>query len=275
MSTFFSSIKEFTSALKNTYTYNFFKNSYCLFGLLLGLFIAFLALALHQYAINAPLMRENYTQILQTHKLYWVFLMHPVIFAIIFGALGTIKKNRETKINDLIERLKVESTHDSLTNLYNRAFFEFILAQEITRAERQNGFFSLVIFDIDHFKEVNDHYGHLVGDQVLISIGFILKTNSRSYDTAARWGGEEFSLILPNTTQEDALRIAERIRQEFSQMRHILNKHEFRCTLSAGIATYAALDTATELTKKADKALYEAKALGRNCLVIFNETLIK
>jgi diguanylate cyclase (GGDEF)-like protein len=269
MSPFVASVKEFWDALKKRHTYDPVNNNYLWFGFFLGATIPFLVLWVHLYAMNMSFKQVDFPQLLHTYPLYWIFLLHPVMFAIVFGTLGTIHKLKETKINDLLLRLKVESTHDSLTKLYNRAFFELILQQEITRSSRQGTFFCVVIFDIDHFKNVNDHYGHLVGDRVLRTIGLLLRTHCRTYDTASRWGGEEFSLILPSTSLDDALRITERIRIEFSQISHSLPKTSFSCTLSAGIANYIPGDNMTRIIEKADQALYDAKFSGRNCVTTY------
>lgn len=265
----FSSVKDFFRALKKNYTYSVLRNHYLWFGFFWGLPIPFIVLFLHAYATQSAFHLDYAIQILKLHPFYWIFAVHPFIFAIVFGALGTIQKTQNVKINDLLLQLKIESTHDSLTQLYNRSFFEFVLQQELTRSLRQATIFSLIIFDIDHFKEINDRYGHLIGDRVLRTIGLLLRTNSRPYDTAARWGGEEFSLILPQTTASDALKIADRIRFEFSQIQHTVKGKEFSCTLSAGISSYAPQDNASSLIERADRALYLAKANNRNCVKIY------
>lgn len=173
-----------------------------------------------------------------------------------------LAKDRLANINaDLIEALnqvEVLAATDPLTGLYNRRYFDEHLEREIVRAARYNRPLALLTFDLDHFKWVNDHYGHQVGDRVLQEFGEILKEATRSMDVTARIGGEEFSLLLPETNIEEALEIAERIRgtQE---------KENPYTTVSAGLAVVPlhAID-AQGLVSAADSALYRAKNGGRN-----------
>jgi diguanylate cyclase (GGDEF)-like protein len=150
---------------------------------------------------------------------------------------------------------------DPLTNVYNRRKFSRLLDQEIKRVERYDRFLSIVLLDIDHFKRVNDTYGHDAGDYVLRKITELIKENKRITDTLARYGGEEFVIILPETDVKGASRQIER-------MRKTIEKTSFdgvgNLTVSAGITSYTGGDSCKSMITRADKALYLAKEEGRN-----------
>ncbi len=170
------------------------------------------------------------------------------------------RKNRELKeANETIERL---ARTDSLTGLANRRTLNEAFAREIARAERIRGDLSVIMADLDHFKSINDEYGHLAGDQVLAGAAAVLGSQSRPYDVAARYGGEEFVLLLPETTTDAAMVIAERIRKEVAELRVDECPRQF--TVSLGIASWVAGESAEELVARADAALYVAKSAGRN-----------
>lgn len=150
---------------------------------------------------------------------------------------------------------------DPLTSIYNRRKFSELLDQEIRRVERYNRFLSVVLLDIDHFKKVNDIYGHDAGDYVLKRVTRLIRKDIRITDTFARYGGEEFVIILPETSLEGAMIQIERVRKiikkaSFTKVGHI--------TISAGIAEFIEGDTRKSLVKRADEALYLAKKDGRN-----------
>jgi diguanylate cyclase (GGDEF)-like protein len=154
-----------------------------------------------------------------------------------------------------------------LTGLYNRRFYDQKIKAEFRRSRRNLTPLSLVIIDIDHFKSVNDTYGHLVGDNCLISLAVKIKQClSRSTDVGCRYGGEEFCLILPETTEAGALAFAEELRQKVENSISITDEKQLSLTVSCGVSTYLHEKMATpeDLFSAADKALYSAKNLGRN-----------
>lgn len=167
---------------------------------------------------------------------------------------------------DLRETLRQQSLRDSLTGLYNRRYLEENLARELARCQRHGLPFSVVMLDIDHFKRFNDQHGHAAGDALLAAVGRLLRESIRVEDMACRYGGEEFILVLPDTTHADALQLADAIRQSIGSttVRH-MDKVYGPATASLGVASapQGGFDAA-HLQQAADNALYAAKRDGRN-----------
>ncbi|MBF0458874.1 MAG: diguanylate cyclase [Nitrospirae bacterium] len=153
------------------------------------------------------------------------------------------------------------ATKDGLTNIYNRKKFEDELDKEIERSLRYNNFLSLIIFDIDHFKSVNDTYGHQTGDYVLKEITSLVSENVRKYDMFARYGGEEFVILTPETNLAGAKELAEKLRERIQDYEF---KEVGRVTCSFGVSEYVKQEDPAGFIKKADYALYIAKNKGRN-----------
>lgn len=181
----------------------------------------------------------------------------------------TVQKEAEAALSQRLDDLVEASVTDKLTGLYNRRKLDECLEYEIHRASRYQLPFAVVLLDMDHFKAVNDKYGHLVGDQVLQSLAKILNSNIRSVDILGRWGGEEFLIICPQATLPSAIELAEKLRKS-------VEEHTFPSvgtkTCSFGVASWAVGDNKDKLADKADRALYRAKE-RRNCVVA--ETLVK
>ncbi len=159
---------------------------------------------------------------------------------------------------------------DSLTGLHNRRYLSTHLDSVMERMRDSEKPVSLLMIDVDHFKRVNDTYGHGVGDEVLHEIGQQILRNIRGFDLAARYGGEEFAVVMPDTPVEVALGVAERLCEKMaSEPVHVTgSKDRIRVTLSIGVAVSEGLDeTAKNLLKRADEALYEAKRAGRNQVI--------
>ncbi|MEB3250222.1 MAG: diguanylate cyclase [Merismopediaceae bacterium] len=171
----------------------------------------------------------------------------------------------------LKEKLQQQSIHDPLTNLFNRRYLEEFLRKEIARATRENYGIALIMLDIDHFKTVNDQFGHDMGDYILKEIAIFLQTHLRQGDLACRYGGEEMLLILPKITLPDAHQRAEALRQEIANLPfYFQHQHLASVTVSFGITCFPELSSQIdELLKTADIALYQAKAGGRNQVVVY------
>jgi two-component system, cell cycle response regulator len=165
-------------------------------------------------------------------------------------------------------RLEFEAVTDGLTELPNRRQFEESLATELTRVERFGGSLAIIVADLDDFKQVNDRHGHLAGDDVIRDFADVLQANVRAIDTAARYGGEEFAVLLPGTTIEDAERVAERIRATMADRGiETFPGAVVTVTASFGVAAYPEEPTEEALFAAADRALYRAKAAGKNRVV--------
>lgn len=153
---------------------------------------------------------------------------------------------------------------DSLTNLYNHNRIKEQLEVEIIGARRKNSNLIFAMLDIDHFKRVNDTYGHHIGDRVLKNLSRFLLSKLRRTDFIGRYGGEEFAIILPDTTEENGLKVISRIREDFTRFPHYVQDTEFYTTFSCGLASLSNHKDAASLSRAADLALYEAKRAGRN-----------
>jgi diguanylate cyclase (GGDEF)-like protein len=172
-------------------------------------------------------------------------------------------------IVDRTERLRILSTHDGLTDLYNRGYFNERLVEEVLRARRYQRPLALSILDLDHFKQVNDERGHVAGDVALRGFSGVLRDAVRRTDIVARFGGEEFAVIFPETTADDALAKLERVRQEVERTPIDLPKGgKLHLTFSAGVASSPSDgERPDELVTRADARLLAAKASGRNRVV--------
>jgi diguanylate cyclase (GGDEF)-like protein len=172
--------------------------------------------------------------------------------------------NIERAYHEEIYRL---TTVDGLTQIFNKRYFVEALDREIARASRYRRELSLVMFDLDHFKEVNDTHGHLAGDAVLKTLAHTIKTRIRSEDIFARYGGEEFAIILPEIDGHNAHQFAEKIRRIVETTDFIFEATKIPVTISMGVATLDLEEpAAAALVKRSDERLYEAKASGRNCV---------
>lgn len=164
-----------------------------------------------------------------------------------------------------IQSLKEEASTDSLTGLFNRRKLDKILNKEIELAQYLNSELSIIFLDIDHFKEVNDTYGHDVGDDILRDLSNIIRQTTRKNDFIARWGGEEFMVTLQSTSIEEAEKLAQNLRAA-------VENHRFKCsrtiTISLGVTQLNETDNKDNFTKRVDEALYEAKNSGRNRVVV-------
>jgi len=174
-------------------------------------------------------------------------------------------ENVEVQYHEEIYRLM---TVDGLTQVYNRRYFNEALEREFNRAARYQRVLSLIAFDIDHFKGINDTHGHLAGDNVLRQLAMAVKGRLRREDVFARTGGEEFGVLLPEIPLEGAIKTAEKVRRIVETMLVRHEQKELRCTVSLGVTGLQAGDASGEvLYKRADERLYEAKQTGRNRVV--------
>ena len=194
--------------------------------------------------------------------------------ALQFFSLITYQMASSMKHSLVISSMKNMAIYDSLTNLYNRRYLNQVLEKEFKNSSLEKHPLSLVMVDIDHFKAINDRYGHGEGDKVLIHIASLLKASLRKHDIVARFGGEEFLVILAKTTMRDAAVIAERIRRSVEATPLSAGDEKIHLTVSLGIAAIPGIwpDSKEEFIKCVDTALYEAKDKGRNRVCFYVPT---
>ena len=178
--------------------------------------------------------------------------------------------NRLSEIQDLQARLQEQASRDPLTGLYNRRFLDTIAGREIARCHRDHQYMVVMLIDIDHFKNVNDTYGHQAGDEVLKTLSALLLEKARAADVPCRYGGEEFILLLPGMVVDIAMVRANQWRNGFADKVTLFGATSIKATISIGVAVYPSHgETLVALTRSADLALYRAKAEGRNRVVMY------
>lgn len=184
--------------------------------------------------------------------------------------LDMLQKNASmnTQMTKQMEEIKRLSVTDALTGLYNRRKFIEELEKEVNRSSRYKTPFGIIMFDIDHFKHVNDTYGHDVGDSVLKELSSLVKNRLRSVDVLTRWGGEEFIILVTAVNQEETMNLAEDIRKNIEDYDF---KYVPRVTCSFGVVVSENKDIqdTKDITKNVDIALYQAKEAGRNVVIMY------
>jgi len=182
---------------------------------------------------------------------------------------GLDQKNLEREeISKIAKSLEIQAHTDPLTGAFNRRYFENSLEAYLDEFAKMGSEMGLILIDLDHFKNVNDQYGHDVGDRVLIEVALRLKQTAREYDVVARIGGEEFAIIAPCVTKSDLEKVANRFREMVAKLSVTAGSVLIRPTASIGVATTAEDgDNSSDLYKAADKRLYKAKLTGRNKVV--------
>ncbi len=233
--------------------------------LLLGLTGAFLITVLIAAMITEPLLK-----------------LENIALKIAAGKFDLTKPNGRThdafnvlaqSMYNMAKRLELLVYNDPLTGIYNRLLLNIRLREELARSRRHEWPLAMLVVDIDHFKKINDTYGHLVGDEMLIGCSRILSDHIREEDCLARFGGEEFVILAPSMTGENAQQLAERIRAGMENEKFITRAGgtTIRMTISIGISIYPDhAGNENELMSQADKALYKAKAQGRNRVCLFS-----
>jgi diguanylate cyclase (GGDEF)-like protein len=195
------------------------------------------------------------------------FVFKPVRFEELMLRLKRVLKERRLNQErvQMLDELRKLSITDGLTQLYNSRYFYAQLKGEIERCNRYGHKLSLLLLDIDKFKEYNDSYGHLEGDKILVRLGRIIKSCLRKMDTAYRYGGEEFTIILPGTHGEEARTVAERLRsavavEDFTDGRNT----DLKITISIGVTQYRLEEKISRFVQRADQAMYRSKQAGRD-----------
>lgn len=187
-------------------------------------------------------------------------------FTILYPSLVKDHEKRQKALSEAND-YKDQAHRDPLTSLHNRRYFDAMLGAYFTEFGKQKMPFGLLIFDVDHFKAVNDKYGHNAGDDVLREISKVTKGMTREYDVIARIGGEEFAVIIANVTEQQLANIAERYRSRIENHQVFTEGKRVSVTVSIGTALSIKYDSTQNLMATADERLYAAKEQGRNCVV--------
>ena len=235
---------------------------------LLGL--AALALAAHATVVLFTFLRDPQMDLKAAFIQFAVLLIVLPWFAAMGGYVNSLRhrlsdSNRQLK--DAFDRIEQIAVHDELTGLYNRRFLLEVLRREYSRVKRQSAGFAVCLFDIDHFKSVNDTLGHAAGDAVLKQFALIANSGLRGVDVLGRYGGEEFLLVLPDTGSAGACAAAERARAAVEAVAFPMLPADRRVTVTVGIAVSRLEESVEDLLGRADGALYAGKAAGRNRVV--------
>lgn len=251
------------TALRSPSNYNPRRNPAILFGFLAGLPVPVIGQWVALSSTGQAFSLDAALDILDGNALHWFLLFHPLMFMVFFGLLGALHLQYRDQYRQTLENLERRSNTDSLTGMFNHGYFHDRLEEELERARRESSEFSVILADLDDFKQVNDNYGHQTGDNVLRHVSERLMTCCRAYDTPARYGGEEFAVLLPRTPAAEACRIATRMLQESGKEAAASGLPNV--TLSIGIATYPEdANTGPLLVDIADRRLYAAKRAGKN-----------
>lgn len=195
-----------------------------------------------------------------------------ILESLVNGAILVTVSYLRIENNKLLREVQKLSIIDPLTGIYNRRYFDLYMKKVIPLSKRTNNPLSLIMIDIDHFKKVNDNYGHLCGDEALKHISDIIKSNVRNSDAYIRLGGEEFVIILPRTLLDEAQILAERIREAVEQSDFIYHSEHIPISISLGVSQYEG-EQVEAFIETADKALYSAKNNGRNQVMVSGEAL--
>lgn len=199
--------------------------------------------------------------------LYYNYFLGSTVLAVLIYFLLKYFRNFDNKLNKLLE----DSTTDYLTGIYNVRGFDQEYNKAISWSTRKNERLSFLMLDIDHFKKINDTYGHSAGDEILKQLAEIIQSTCRVFDIVSRNGGEEFSVILQDTPLSHAKEVAERIREAVENFEFKIGKEIINLTISIGCSSYPEnTQNPDELISLADKALYRAKESGRNKVIVYN-----
>lgn len=205
-------------------------------------------------------------QLASNNEVIWYIVIFLFINVIVLIMIFIYLRQKELSVVN--KQLTLMATTDHLTHIYNRRYFEEFAIHAIHESIRYNNPLSLILFDIDKFKMVNDTYGHQIGDEILVTISHTTKLLIRKSDIFARMGGEEFAILMPNTELSQASIVAEKLRLQIEQLEVFTNSNTVQCTISIGISEISdEINSLSKLLQNSDEKLYMAKNRGRNTIV--------
>lgn len=246
---------------------------WALIGGLLGYFIVHPWVMITAHLMLQPRFKSNFSIIdIAYAEVARIFSLEMLPWGLTFAIISSLtaafygrSRQATAALRASEQRFKEMSITDELTGLYNSRHFFNRLKSEIKRTDRYGHSLTLLMLDLDNFKRYNDVFGHLSGDSVLAKTGDIIKKSIRSTDSAYRYGGEEFAVILPESSGQEALYFAERIRKTFESEALFANpENGLRVTVSIGVAQYVPQEELTAFVKRADENMYAAKNAGKN-----------
>jgi diguanylate cyclase (GGDEF)-like protein len=227
----------------------------------IGLFV--LVISVLMFYPNDEWLGTSYTFEFKSRLIY-SFLTVSCLFAF----YEYVRQNSFHRIQEMSQKFERQAMRDPLSGLLNRRGMRENLQQEFDRSQRYNNELTVMMCDIDHFKVVNDQYGHDKGDEIIKSLATIFKTGLRKQDSLARWGGEEYLFLLPETKGEQAIQLAEKLRRKIEETQYEQDDKTFSVTISIGLHQIVSTDTINQAITKADTNLYKAKEQGRNRCII-------
>jgi diguanylate cyclase (GGDEF)-like protein len=227
----------------------------------IGLFI--LVISTLMFYPNDEWIGTSYTYEFKSRLIY-SFLTVSCLFAF----YEYVRKNSFHRIQEMSQKFERQAMRDPLSGLLNRRGMRENLQQEFSRYQRYHNNLTVMMCDIDHFKVVNDQYGHDKGDEIIKSLATMLKAGLRKQDSLARWGGEEYLFLLPETSGHQAMQLAEKLRTKVEKTQYQQNDKAFSITISIGLHQITATDSINQAITKADTNLYKAKEQGRNRCIL-------
>jgi diguanylate cyclase (GGDEF)-like protein len=227
----------------------------------IGLFV--LIISVLMFYPNDEWLATSYTFEFKSRLIY-SFLTVSCLFAF----YEYVRQNSFNRIQEMSQKFERQAMEDPLSGLLNRRGMREKLQNEFARSQRYNNDLTVMMCDIDHFKAVNDQYGHDKGDEIIKSLGTIFKSGLRKQDSVARWGGEEYLFLLPQTNGNQGMQLAEKLRSQIEKKPYTQDDKIFSISISIGLHQIAATDTINQAITKADTNLYKAKEQGRNRCII-------